>query len=56
MMKRITVIIDRPEGSNAQAISSAVQKVIDHLKPLGVRVRVTRASSSWRTNEIGVKR
>ena len=43
---RLTVIVDRPEGSNAKQAEAAIANVVKALKPLGVRVRVTRAAGT----------
>ena len=48
-MKNLTVIIDREKGSNVAEAREAIEKVLDHLKPLidrGLRVRV---ASNWTT-------
>ena len=50
-MKRITVIIDRPEGSNPSASVDAIQKVVEALKPLNVRIRITRATATLREDK-----
>lgn len=47
-MKRMTVIIDRPEGSNADAAEADIARIAKALKPLGVRIRRTSAAgTNW---------
>jgi hypothetical protein len=50
-MKRITVTIDRPEGSNAKEMRVEIQKIVDKLRPLGVRIRITRSQATLREDK-----
>jgi hypothetical protein len=56
-MKRLTVTIDRPEGSDIQESAAEIKKVVEVLRPLGVRIRITRSTQTltedkaWRKNE-----
>jgi hypothetical protein len=52
MKRMLTVTIDRAENSNKLKAKAEIEKVLEVLKPLNVRVRVTRAPSTLKEDKV----